>query len=237
MVQVDPGAGTEETGRQLLRAHFKAEDGDGDLFVDGDMLGDVHREGGLSHRGTCRDDDHFARMQPVGHVVELLVACGDAGHLTTVLVKQFDRVERGVHMVLDLGEVAADAVLGHGEDLLLHIVDECLHVPLLLVTPGRRRGADGDHAAEEMLLPDDVDVVVGVGRRREEGLEIDQDRGAADLIELVPVGEGLGDRDQVDRAVCLGEFLERREDGPVGGMVEVLRRDPFLDRRDEGLPW
>ena len=44
--------------------------GDWLLRLERDMLGDVHRERRFAHAGSRGDDDHFGRVQAVGHLVE-----------------------------------------------------------------------------------------------------------------------------------------------------------------------
>jgi len=84
-----------------------------------------------------------------------------------------------------------------------------------------------------VLLPHDVDVVLGVGGGGEEGLEIGQISRPSDLLQQVPVRKGLSDGDQVDRTVLLPEILKDSIDRPMGGMMEVLVADPLLNRRGQ----
>ena len=236
VVEIHPGARAEETGGQLLRAHFQTEDPHGDLLIHRDVLRDVHGQRRLAHGGARRDDDHLARVETVGHVVEFLVPGRNTRHLPAVLVEQLDGVKGGADVLLDVGKLGAHAVLRDLEDLLLHVVDEGLHVALFLVASDRRGGADRDHLPEEVFFPDDVDVVVGVGGRWQEGLQLSENRGAPDLLEQIPVGNRLGERDQVDRVAGLREFLNDRENRAVGRMMEMIRIDPLLIGLDQGLP-
>ena len=228
-LEVHPGSRAKQTLDKLLGAHFQTEDGNRDVFVDGNMLRNVHRECGLSHRGARRDDDHLARVHTAGHIVENLESGGNSGYLTLVLVEFFDRIDGGVDVFLDVGQVAPDTILGNCEDLLLDIIDERLHIPLLVVTARCRSGADGNHAAQEMLLPHNVDVVFGIGGGWQEGLESCQKGRSSDLLEEIPIRQGLRDGDQVDRTILLPEIFQDGIDRPMSGMVEVLIIDPLLD--------
>ena len=228
-LEVHPGSRAEQTLDELLGAHFQTEDGDWDIFIDRDMFCDVHRKGRLSHGGSRRDDNHFARVHAAGHVVEDLESGGNSGHLTLVLVKFFDGVDGVVHVLFDVREFSAHAVLSHAEDLLLDIVDQHFHFTLFLIASGCGTGACRDHAAQEMLFPHDVDVVLGIGGSGEEGLEIGQISRPTNLFQQIPVRKGLRDGDQIDGAILLPEILQDGIDRSMGGMVEVLIADPFFD--------
>ena len=86
-----------------------------------------------------------------------------------------------------------------------------------------------------MLLPHDVDVVFRIGGGRKEGLEISQNGRASDLFQKIPVRQGLGDRDQVDRTVLLPEVLKDCVDRSVGRMMKVLLIDSLLDSRGDRI--
>ena len=123
-LKVHPRARTEQSLDQLRRAHFQTEDADRNIAIHRHMLGDIHGEGGLTHRGTCGDDDHLARVQSAGHFVELLVTGGQPRDLPLVLVKLLDRLNGIIHMCPDLLHILPDTHLAYGENLFFHIVYE-----------------------------------------------------------------------------------------------------------------
>ena len=53
----------QQAHRDLLPAHLHAEHRDGEPEVDGDVLGDIEREGGLAHRGPARHDDEVRGLE------------------------------------------------------------------------------------------------------------------------------------------------------------------------------
>src|SRR5262249_36774200 len=71
LVGVDLPAAAEHTLGELLLAHFQAEHSARQPVVGRDVFHDVHGEGGFTHRRAGGDDDHFAVLQAVHHVVEL----------------------------------------------------------------------------------------------------------------------------------------------------------------------
>ena len=80
--------------------------------IGGDVLDDVHGEGGFAHAGPGGDDDHFAVLQAVEHVVELEEAGFDAA-----LAAVFDHFEDFVQHIFHRDELAADFFLGDFEDV------------------------------------------------------------------------------------------------------------------------
>ena len=105
-------------------------------------------------------------MQAAGHFVELLVTGRKARNLPLVLVQLLDGLNGIIHMRPDLLHILSDAHLANCKNLFFHIVDEELHITLLLVTACRRGGADSDHLTKQILFLDDIEVVLGIGGGR-----------------------------------------------------------------------
>ena len=91
---IDPPERSHHTHRQLLAAHFHAEDRHRHLLPDGHILGDVHGERGLAHRRAAGDDDQVAGLQAGGHVVQIGEAGGDAGDRRLGTEQRVDAVDR-----------------------------------------------------------------------------------------------------------------------------------------------
>ncbi len=150
-LHVDLGAGAEETLHERLGGHFEAEDGAGHGIVlpDRDVLDDVHDEGGLPHRGTGRDDDHFPAVEAVRHRVEV----GESGHEPAAAAVAVEHVLDRVDHLEDVHAHLLDALLLLGlvpdlEDALLDGVEEVRRALGAVVGLGDAGGAVLDDAPE-----------------------------------------------------------------------------------------
>ncbi len=228
-LEIDPGARAEEPLDELLGAHFEAEDGDRLLLLDGDVLGDVHGERGLAHAGARGDDEHLRAVQPVGHLVELAVPGGEAGDGASALVEFLDGLDGFHDLLLHREGADLEALAGDLVDLLLDLVEERGDVVLLIVGAGGVLRAGGDDAAQRPFLLENLDVIGRVGRRGDEGEQLRDEGGAADLVEQVAVAEHLRERDEIDRLRGVPELEQHGEDTGVGGDVEALGGDAALD--------
>ena len=82
-----------------------------------------------------------------------------------------------------------------------------------------------DHRAQEVLLADDVDVVLGV-RGGGRGVHERLDGGhAADLLEAAGGAEAVRERDRVDRHGRAAHLAEGLEEHAVARLVEGLGRE------------
>ena len=92
-----------------------------------------------------------------------------------------------------------DPLLGEVEDDLLGTVDELGRLADPLAAEACDLLAGLDERAEGRRLLDDLRVVVDVRRGGNERRELGDPRAAADLLELTPLLELVGERDRVDR--------------------------------------
>ena len=169
VAEVHAGAGAEHALDELGGAHFEGEDGDGALFLEGDVLGHVHGKRGFAHGGARGDDDHLGGVESVGHFVELGEAGGQAGDRAAPFIQLLDGVD-GLHdLVLHAGGLVLEAVLRDGEYFALHVVEEVGDVVLLVVAARGVFGADLDDLAQGVLFLHDLHVVGEVRRRGEKG--------------------------------------------------------------------
>lgn len=223
------GAGEEETLDNLLGAHLAGEDEGGLFLVEGDVLDDVHHEGGFSHGGAGGDDEHLAGFHAAAHGVEDCVAGGCSLHAALAGEELFDDLDDitdevlGEEFALDFGAFL------DGEDLLFDLVEEAGDVFGFFVGAADGVGAGGDDGAEEELRFDDAEVVVEVSSGGGVGVDVGELGRAADVLEQVSVGKGLGEGDEFDGEVFLVEFEEDLVEGAVGGDVEVFGGEVFLD--------
>ena len=107
---------TQHTHGQLHRAHFHGEHRHGQALLDGDVLADVHRERGLAHRGTTRDDDQVAALHAGRHLVQIGEARGHAGHVGTAftvieLVDALDHLRQQRLDFLEAGRAAPSCAI------------------------------------------------------------------------------------------------------------------------------
>ena len=97
-------------------AHFHAENRHRQ-FAHADMLGDIQRERGLAHRGPPGHDDHVARLQARGLLVEIGEAGrqpGDIGRIVAV-IELLDAVHHLAQHRLIRDEALRDARAGFGD--------------------------------------------------------------------------------------------------------------------------
>ena len=184
--------------------------------------------------GPAGDDDQVARLEARGHLVDVAEAGGRAGHLAARLVHLRDLLEALAHELVDALEAAADPVLGEVEDHLLGPVDELRRLAGPVPAEPLDLLADDREAAQRRHLADDLRVVAGVRRRRDERRDLVDPLLAADLVELAALVELVGDGDRVDRLALLVELERGAVDLRVRLAVEVAgvdRRCSRLDRR------
>ena len=150
---ISPAAAEHALG-QLLLAHFQREDRAGQPVVGGDVLDDVHREGRFAHRRPGRDDDHFAVLQAVEHVVHL-----EEPGLQPALAAVFDHLENLMQHLLHRLHRAADFFLGDLENSFLGLVQH--HVGLLVRGIGVAQDfvAGGDQLPQHRLFANDPGIV------------------------------------------------------------------------------
>ena len=130
---------------------------------------------------------------------------------------------------LDGDVVLAAAPLGDVVDLDLGAVDDVVDAADQVVAAGRGvvahlddAGAGRDQPAQRRPVGDDLGVVAGVGRRRDQRDQRVQVGRAADADAAVPTAGQLGgDGDGVGRLAAAVEVEDRVVDLLVGGAVEV----------------
>ncbi len=175
----------------------------------------------LPHRGSRRDDDHLARVQAVGEVVEVGEAGGHAVQARLAVGDRLDLVEDAVHDVGERDVVLARALVGDLVDLGLRLVHHVVDLALAGVADLHDLGARVDQPAQDRLLPDDLGVVAGVRGDRDVRRERVEVRRAPDALQLAAALELGGDGDHVDRLAAAVEVDDRVVDRLVGGPVEV----------------
>ena len=144
---IDPSQRAQHTHDQRFGGHFQTEDPNGLSFVDNDMLGDIHDHGGFAHRGTSGDDDHFATIHAAGHLVVVGKTGGQTGESSGPLVELLDHVDGTAHQVLHGFDGGGFTIFADAQDVAFHLVEQGIHLTLVIIDPRDDRGAGGEHPA------------------------------------------------------------------------------------------
>ena len=224
-VRVDARLRRQHAHEELLFRHLQAEEADGLVGLDADVLRDVEDEAGLPHRRARRDEHQVGRLQPGGHLVEIDEAGGHAGDEPLVLLQLLDRRKAALDQIAQRHETLADAVLGDLEDRLFRPVQD--HVRVFLGAVGLGEDAVGrvDQVPERRLFLDDPRVVLDVGAPRHAVGQRGDVGGTADLFELARPAQFLAQRHEINRLVALAQRDHLVEDAPVRVAEEVARID------------
>ena len=165
-VPVDLRRGAQQPVGEFEAGHLEADEEHRPPQTDRHMLGDVHREGGLSHAGSGGEDDQLGVVQAPAERVEVGEARLHAADGVLVL-------HAGVHPHHHVLEHRRDR-LGVGrappledrEDLLLGPGQQLPRLVRLVVGLAQDVGAGVDQVAQDRLVANDLGIVGGVGRVR-----------------------------------------------------------------------
>jgi len=172
-----------------------------------------------------------------GHLVELGVAGGKAGHRAAVLGALLQHVEGLDQRAAHRGEVlAATAVaLGNGEDFLFRLGQQFGGIAALRLEPVvDDAGTDIDQLSLDCLVADDIGVGLDVGRAGRAGGELDQVGATGDLLGLALRVEPVAHRHRIARLVLLHQFADRAIDQLVVAAVEIVL-DELVGHPIEGV--
>ena len=198
VLELDGRLGRQDAHGDLGAAHLEREHRRRHVVLDRGGPGDVDAEGRLADRRPRRDDDHLARVQAVGELVELEEAGRHADQVVGATRGRLDLLHRLVEQVAEHVVVLAAALLGDGVDLGLGAVDDVVDVALALgVAHLDDAGAGLDQPAQHGPLVDDLGVVAGVGGGRHRLDQLVEVRLAADPGEVAALAELVGDGDGV----------------------------------------
>ena len=213
--------------RHLGLRHLEREHPDRDALAHGHVRGHAERERRLPHRRARGDDDQVARLEAGREPVEVAVAGRRAGDVDARLVERRDALEALLQQLVDVRELAADALLREVEDDLLGAVDEITRLAGTLPAEAGDLAAGTDEAAQRRRLPHDPRVVRGVRGRGDESRELVQADATPDVLQLAALLQLVGQRDRVHR---LALRVERE-----GGAVDLRVRLPVEVARVEDL--
>ena len=237
LVLIEPPHRTDQSHRQLHRAHFHAEHRNRQSGRERDVLADVERERGLAHARPAGDDNEIALLQSRGHVIEIGEAGRHAGDIRGILAieEHFDALDRLSEQGPQLLEalLAARAVLRDLEHLGLGLIEDLADAPSQWMV-GRfgdlpaRRG----EAAQDRALAHDLGVAADVGRGRHVLDQRAEVRHPTDVIELLERAQHIGDGDDVGGLVVADQAQDRAEYRTVCVAVEILAAQEVGDAVD-----
>src|SRR6202022_3593474 len=130
-----------------------------------------------------RGHNHFRRMHSARHPIELDKAGRDSSDAAFWLVEFFDRLDRFHHLVLHREHLALEAIFTDGENFLFYLVEKISHFVLFFVAATNAFGGGGDDGAQDVFVPDDLEVIAEVRGRRHKGEKARYQGRAADSFE------------------------------------------------------
>ncbi len=228
----DVGLGRQDPQRQLLLAHLEREDADRQPLVEGGILGHVERQRGLAHAGAAGDDDQVGGAQAARLVVQVVEAGGHADQAVGGPL-----LEVG-HGLLDdppeTHEAALDRLLAQAQDRLLGPAQRLLRDQPAVETVAGDGAAGLDQPPADRALLDDLDVGVEPPQIGQVDVERRRDRRApptpSRCLRLSSCACSV--RRSTSVPGCL-QVEHRLVDHAVALGVEILRRQPRRDRRDQ----
>ena len=166
-------------------------------------------------------------MQAVGQRVQIREPCRHSDHFAVTVGDRLDLGERLTHDLVEWQVVLAGAPLGNFVHLGLGTIDGVVDITGTRVAH-RHDPCSGFHEApENRLLTNDAPVVVGVGRRGNQGDEGVQVTGAADPRDFTTLGEFGRDRDRIRGFAAAIQLQDGGVDRLVRRSVEVRVTNKF----------
>jgi hypothetical protein len=186
------------------------------------MVRYIERERRLTHAGTPGDNDEIAGVHARGHLVELLVARGQARNRLAAIGRFMDLLKRPHHDILHVLVRISCALSADRENRRLGLIEKLVDGPVVPVAPGDHLVARENERPDDRFLPDDPRMRLDVRDARDGVAERKQIFVAPDRRELPTVDQRLSKRDVVDRLAAARQLGHRFEDFGVGLAVEVL---------------
>ena len=126
-------------------------------------------------------------------------------------------VDLVVEDLREQAEVAGLLFVGDVEEQLLGPLGELARFAVALVDPALDLLAGAEQASQQRVLLDDLGVVLGVAGGRDLGGQLGDVVLAARLVDLVALGQRLGDAELVDRLGVRVEVVGAARRSPRGG--------------------
>ena len=171
-------------------------------------------------------------MHSARHPIEFGEAGGDSSDPAFAFVKFFDGLDGLHHLVFHRKHLAFEAILPDGENFLLYFVEEIADFVLLFVSATHAFGRGGDDRAQNVFVPNDLEVVTDVGGGRHKCEQARDRCGATHRFQQISIAQNLCERDQVDSRACVPEIDQDAVDGLMRRNVEIFLVNFLDDFRD-----
>ena len=161
-------------------------------------------------------------MQPVGHLVEIRKPRGHPAELPLLAVVVLDDGDGAGDQVLDVLGRPLLALLADAKNVALHLVEQLIHFPLMLMDPANHSAARLKHPAEQVFLPDDAEVVFQVCRAGDGIHQAGQVSQSANRLQLLHVLQPLLNRDEIHRLPAVIHHHQVLKQSPMPQIIEAF---------------
>ena len=162
-------------------------------------------------------------MHAAGHSVEVNEPRSQAGESSLALMIIFNGGDRLAHQFLHGIGAALHAFFANLQDIALYFVQESIDIALALKSLSDNGGAGMDHFPQDILLANNGEIVLKIGRRRHRVGQRRDKREAADGVELLFVLEALLEGDGIDGDFAVVHLHHRFIDGAMAEVVKYVR--------------
>ena len=242
----DVARGQVLRGHARVAAHHAAHEGLGGHFqaedrhrlrrlvarAQGDVFGDVERQGGLAHRGPRRQDDQVAGLHAQQFPVDVHEARGNPRDALLLGDEPLDLDGLLLDQLLP-GAFDADLALAQAEERRFRFAEEGFGFGFALVAIFGHHPGGVDDAPQEVVFVDALEVVLGVGGGRRAGDQAGEFVLAAHGFEAVRLAQPFGHGDEIDGFAGLVQGQHRFVQRLMALHVERLGRDLPLDAQVE----
>ena len=201
----------------------------------GGAHGHVQGEGGLAHGGTGRNDDKVRRLEPGGHLIKAVVACGDAGDGFLLLEAFGQFLKNAVDQFLGAFEDLDRGTFRDGKDGLFGLVQQGIHTARLVKAVADDVGTRADEGALQRLVADDGGIIFGIGPADDGLCQFRKVGRSAHCFELSMILEVAGYRNEIDGRVFAIEFEEAGVQRLVRGEVKIVGGKRVHERVEDAV--
>ena len=159
-------------------------------------------------------------VQAIGHAVQIGEPGGDAVEDALAVEIIFDGANGAVHQVLGPEHIALGPGFADFQDVPLHLIQQRVHLALVIINPADDVGAGGDHFAQQKLFADNFEVITQIRRAGHGVLQLAEIAQPADLLQQLLVFQPLLHGDQIHRFARVEHVHELLVDGLVTQVVE-----------------
>ena len=200
------------------------------------LLHQIERHRGLTHRRTRGEHDHFAFLETVGHLVEF-GKTGANSH-ETLAFALVDEAHGFVHKFLRASDDACLALLRDAENLLLRVLQQRLRRMPRSMRLLKNLACGRDEFARRGLLAHHSRPVHGVGSARHAFGKLHEVVETTHRFNEIAIKEKLIEQNKINRGVTIVEFDHRVVDARVTRHREIIstanHRDDIADHL--GIP-